>query len=355
MRTLSIPLIATLALSAGCNTFTTVDEACLDSLPGEQYVTKAADQSLISRMNCYRRVAKRPKAVVNKQVQDAVEAHGAWIELNAPEPRALRNQTAGTEGFTGNTSMSRLEAAGYIFPTNSSLLELYTYEPGDWAGLYTEAELFDFWFDDPFHRPGFLQSVVTGVGATHGLYELEYSEESQIPNLPVSYQVWNIIYQTPAQAYAEAPVSYPRNGQVGVPPVYTHVSGNQELENGRTYGYPITFTVGSTETGLKVTQASLRDASGTELPFVLLDGDKAITALRLRNTAIIVPEAPLVAGQTYLVSVRIKTDQGERRASTSFTTGTESRFIPAAALARSIEDGVPLFGSRVRSLDGLGD
>jgi hypothetical protein len=357
MRTASLPLFALFALAGGCNTFQTVDEACLDSVPGEDAVTAATDKAIVRRMNCYRRLAKRPRAPVNKAVQEAVEAHGDWIDLNRPSPESLRNENRGSEGFTGFNSIERLEAAGFIFPANSEVLEVITIEQAEFAGFWVGPEHFDFWFADPFLRPSFLQPIVSGTGVTEGLYEREFPPETEVPNLPVSYMYWNVIYAVPPQPYAEVPVMYPRSGQTDAPPVYQHLSGNQSLELGRTYGYPITFTVGSRETGLTVTQASLREVgSEVELPFTMLTGNDAITALRLRNTAIMVPEQVFTPGRTYQANVKIKTDQGERRASTVFTVGTESRDVPAGLLRQVEEFGIPLYDYSVtRVSERLGD
>lgn len=357
MRNTPLLLLALAAVTGGCNTFTTVEDACLDQSPGEANITEASDAAIFNRMNCYRRVSKRVKAPVDKLVQLAVENHRDWAELNAPSPETLRSEAAGTELFTGNNVIQRLTGpdVGYIFQPNTEVLEVVTIEVGDYGDFFVGEQHFDFWFDDPFLRPSFLQNVVTGAGVAEGSYIKTFPVEFGIPDQPVSFMYWNIVYSSPAQPYAEVPVMYPRSGQTDAPPRYVHLSGNQSLELGRTYGYPVTFTVGTRETGLEVTQASFRriDDNGEDeqLPFIVLTGNDAITALRLRNTAILVPELPLEPGSTYQADVKIKSDQGERRARTLFTVGGESRDIPPGVLRQAVELDMPVYDYQVFSLD----
>ncbi|MEZ4321295.1 MAG: hypothetical protein R3F61_27715 [Myxococcota bacterium] len=348
MRNAPISLFAFLAFTSGCNTFETVESACLDVSPGEGNITDDVDRDVFRRMNCYRRLAKRPRTAVNPLVQDAVEAHNDWILQNNPRPETLANENGGSAGFTGGNGVARLTAAGYTFPAHSELLELVLREEGEFASFVVGADHFDFWFADPFVRPAFLQPSMLGGGVVQDEYLRTFPEETAVPDLPISYTYWNLIYQTPVTPYAEIPVIYPRNGQTDAPPVYVHLSSSQSLELGQTYGYPVTFTVGSRETNLQVTQASFRRVSDdAELPITVLTGDDAITALRLRNTAIIVPEQPLTPGATYQADIRIKTDQGERRARTQFTCGSMSRDIPAGLSRMAVELDRPLLDYRL--------
>jgi hypothetical protein len=341
MRTL--PLLALL----GCNTFTTVDEACLDAVPGSGAVARATDLELFDRANCHRRLAKRPKLVVERLVQQAVEGHRDWLEINAPRLSPF-SQRPSTEGFTGTNAKNRLDAEGFTFISDSALLEIMTIVPGD-LGIPTGGEYFDFWFEDPFVRPAWLQSVIYSAGAAEADYTLVYDPDLGIEDEPVHLQYWNIIYSTPPVPYAEVPVAYPRNGQLDVPPDYVHLSSNTGLELGGVYGFPITFTVGSTETGLDVMQASIRGPEGS-VPFILLFGAQATTGNTLQNSVVLVPEDPFQTGGEYQVDVRIKTDQGERRATTAFTVSGESRPIPGG-FARRAAEGVPAYDVQFKVTD----
>lgn len=331
----------------GCNTFTTVDEACSDSVAGANSVTRAGDLEIVQRMNCYRRVAKRPKGPVNPAVQEAVEGHRDWMEANAPD-LTLFSQVPGTPGYTGNSALQRLDAAGYTMPANGALLEV-----GLWAdasyGLPSGGGLFDFWFEDPFARPAWLQHTVLAVGASEGEYTVVYSPTLGLDDQTRQLLYFNVIYTRPSTPYAEPAVVYPRNGQVDVPPDYVHLlDATDKLEIGRTYGFPITFTVGVSETGLEVTQASLRrvDTSEAAVPFQVILGDTGFLS-GLSNTVIMVPDRPLSTGATYQANARLKSDQGERVARTTFTVGGASRPVPGIA-TRAARDGVPVVDLWVR-------
>ena len=132
MRTVLIPSVVAFALVAGCNTFETVEEACLDESPGQQFITKPGDVEIFQRGNCYRRLAKRPRVVVNKQMQEAIEAHANWIDLNGPDVTrsisVLRNEIASTEGFTGTTVFDRLDNAGFGKVSDGSEMRSYVEE-----------------------------------------------------------------------------------------------------------------------------------------------------------------------------------------------------------------------------------
>lgn len=344
MRT--VPLVA---FAIACNTFTTVEEACLEEVPGAGAATRPTDVELHARANCHRRLAKRPRARVDRLIQGAVEGHRDWLELNAPD-LSYFSQDPSTEGFTGRTARARLDAQEYVFPTDSALLEIVTWWRGPGADQVPRGgEYFDFWFEDPFIRAGWLQPTIYGAGAAEADFTVVFPEALGFDDEPVHLMYWNVVYAVPRVPYAEIPVAYPRNGMTGVPADYTHITGIGALELGRTYGFPITFTVGSTENDVRVTQASMV-AGEAQVPFTALSGSDATAFGSLTNTVIIVPDEPLQTGATYTVNVRISSSQGERSARTTFTVGGESRVIPSSAREAAL-NGIPAYDVSFRNTD----
>lgn len=330
MRT---PLL-TLFFAMGCNSFTTVQEACLtDGSPGIEVIADPDDKAAFERSNCYRRVAKRSKAPAEEIIQQAVDAHANYLLTRTPSENHLF-EFAG-EAFTGHSATARLQALEYNFPSDSAVLDVMLLTDGD-PGL-TGDELLDFWFADPFLRGAWLQTTVLGAGVAHGNYEgVGFFGEI----VQTGFQNWNIVYQVPTTAFAEVPLIYPRNGQVDVSPSFTSLTTNSPLALGQTYGYPITVTVGSRESGLTVLQASITDLGapdGDTLPITVFDGAEGSSLPGLQNTAVIVPELPFEAGRQYQVDVKISSDQGERRVKSVFTVATDSRPLPA----RLAPDGLP--------------
>lgn len=326
--------LTVLALLVGCNDFTTLEEACLDEVPGQSNITDAEDVEIATALNCYRRLANEPKARIDPAIQQSVEGHRDYLQLHAPFLN-IRTQDPTQEGFTGANGVDRLNAAGYMMPANSALLELYTVFYGETASLFAGRQHIDFWFADPFVRPAFLQPLLAGSGVATAEYTVEYPEDIGLDPDDVSVAYYNMVYTYASPPIAETAKAYPRNGQVDAPGSYVHLSANDALEEGRTYGYPITFTVGSRETGLVVEQAIISGPDGS-IPFEIIYGDDAGSGVGLFNTAILVPDSPLTAGGTYTALVQLATDQGIRRARTTFTVGTDIRPVPPILTARRL-------------------
>jgi hypothetical protein len=336
----AVPSLLALAALPGCASFATVDEACesFDSVPGEQFVTRPADVELLQRTTCYRRTARKNRLRVIQQVQNAVENHRDYLEANAPDPLSIFNESQGMAQFTGASASARLEDAGYAFPGNAGLLELATSERGEaFANVLQGADYVDFWFDVPTIRPAWLQPEMLATGVSTGSYVQTFPNIDAAEDIPVSFQYWNLIYGVSTTPYAEPAIEYPANGQTDVPPSYTHLTSSSALEFGRTYGYPVTFTVGSTETGLTIDSAAIIGPEGA-VAISVLTGEDALTFGRLTNTAIVIPDSTLQAGAEYTASVKITTDQGTRRATTTFRTGGQPREIPFDFQARIAEE-----------------
>ena len=336
----AMPLIALAAGLSGCASYATVQEACdsFESIPGEQFITRAEDVELITRATCYRRVAGKDRIRVVEPVQRAVENHRDWLETNAPNPLAIFTESRGTPGFTGTNATRRLQETNYAFPANFQLLEVATFESGEeFANVLEGAGYIDFWWDVPTMRPAWLQPTIQAAGGTTGDYVQTFPDVDAAVDIPTSFQYWNMVYAFPAAPYAEPAIEYPVNGQQDVPPTYTHLTSSTVFEFGRTYGYPVTFTVGSRENGLTIDSAAIIGPEGA-VGISVLTGDDALTFGRLSNTAIVIPDRPLTAGAEYTASVKITTDQGTRRASTTFRTGGTARVVPFDIQTRIAEN-----------------
>jgi hypothetical protein len=331
--------LALSGLLAGCNSFTTVEEACLEVNPGEGIITEDDDLAVFERLNCYRRLAKSARVQANPDLQAAVEGHRDYLELNTPFLNHFQ-QIEGNEGFTGSSAEDRLDAAGYQFQNNTALLQVATVQFGEIAQSISGVQHLDFWFADPFIRPAFLQPNLESAGVAIADYIVPAFEDGG-EDIPLNLAYYNIVYRYITPAIAEAPKIYPRNGQLDAPGSYIHLSQGDALEFGQTYGYPITFTVGSRETGLVVDQFSLQGPDGA-LPAQVITGEDAQGVVGLANTAILVPDAPMTVGGEYTAFIQIVTDQGVRRARTTFTIGNDTRPLPAAALGRLAPEELPV-------------
>ena len=319
MRTL---LITTFL--AGCTTYPTLEEACNDTLPNGEAIAAEIDKETALWMNCHRRQARAGQARVHTQLQSAVEAHIVYLETNTPFLDQFR-QFPGNEPFTGATPLDRARAEGWAPINGSRLLALMTIEGYEFANLYTGRQAFDLWFAYPVFRQAWLQNPNLGFGVASGSYTVGFPEDSDLEDIPLSLNFWNILYQVPTTPYAQAPIRYPPPGAEDVPASYIHLVDDDLLELGGEYGYPITFTVGVGETSLVVNNAALIGPSGPVSINVLTPARSGLQDFR--NTIVIVPDDPLAVGSTYTASVVLSTDQGPRRASkTTFTVG--SRVLP---------------------------
>lgn len=316
------------ALLAACNTFDNVEEACLDEVPGGSELADLESVEVASRLNCYRRIAKASKVRIDRHVQTAVVGHTNYLDQNTPIDNVF-SQLQGNPGYTGQTLNDRLTAAGYTQPANTSAQQIWLGFSGQAAEQISGGDHFDYWFANPFVRPSFLEPVVDSVGLDVGGYVYTPDENTGIDPYPVAYTYYNLIYGYSNPVVAEIPKVYPRKGQIDAPGEYLHLSEGDGLEFGRTYGYPITFTVGSRETGFTVDQAIVAGPNGT-VPFQLIFGSQGTGGFEVQNSAILVPDEPLIPGATYRARVQLTTDQGTRVAKTEFTVGPDTRPIPQA-------------------------
>ena len=269
-----------------------------------------------------------------------MENHTLYLETNTPQLN-LFFERQGDPSFTGASGRDRLGVTGYVLPDGSTLQSVALSFAGPSAQEIQGGDHLEFWFANPFIRPVFLQPSMSGFGVDVARYVYTPDESTGFEPFDMAVAYYEMVYQSVVPAIAEIPVVYPRNGQVDAPGVYLHLSENDGLEFGKTYGYPITFTVGTNETGFVVDQAIMSGPEGT-VSFQTIYGDAASGGFDVYNSVILVPDAPLAAGSTYKARVQITTDQGTRVAKTEFTVGTNTRPVPASFSARGATEELPV-------------
>lgn len=307
------------ALLVGCQSYPTLEEACKDTLPGGENVSDPVDAETGRWMNCHRRQAQLPQVRVLPSLQAAVEGHSAYLETNKPFNDQYF-QIAGNEPYTGRSGLDRARAEGWTASNGARFLEFLTIEAYEAADVFVGKDNFDLWFSNPRVRQIFLQNPSFGFSVASSSYVITFPEDSDFDDIPISLHDWNIIYQEPATPYAQTPIKYPPNGAEDVPSRYTHWFDDDILEVGGEYGYPITFTVGAAETGLTVDTAALIGPDGPVAITVINGANNGLEGLT--STAIVVPDNPLSVGQEYTCEVEITTNQGKRRARTTFRVGS---------------------------------
>ena len=308
-------------LLAGCNNFKTLAEACEDDLPTLDYITDSGDRGAALRINCYRRLTNLSRLNIEELPQKALEQHMSYLEQNTPDLNVF-NQFPNQPSFVGSTNRDRLKAAQYTMPYSSMLTEDVMIFYGANDDIPADLAV-DALFTNPFFRPIFLIPNQVSMAIAHSDYTIDYPEDSNLTDERRQNFFYDAIHTIPETPYAEAAVVYPRNGQEDVPAQYTEFIDNMPIPAGETHGFPITFSVGVKEGGVTLDSASLIGPNGP-LEIQTFAGADASRSLGFDNTAIVVPEVPLLVGQTYQVNVVLTTPQGSQNARTEFTVGSNT-------------------------------
>ena len=210
-------------LLAGCASPETVDDACKDTVSGDQHATTDGPEA-VRRMNCYRTLSGLRRLVVDDDLQAAAEGHLRWMITNN---RVTSVQEEGTDDFTGTTPLARIEATDYPMD-----LADYGYWYGDLtASSDDQLELIDHWMASPYSRQFVLQPDQRHMGVA--------LREGLVASLGT--------YDNPPIEHSTRPVVYPVDGQREVPPDYPWLGAHTEdgVPRSQPLGYPITVTVGS--------------------------------------------------------------------------------------------------------------
>lgn len=281
----------------GCRpTYDSVDAACPGRIPGQAKADAGAISAFL-RVSCYRRSAWEGRARVDYRVDQAATSHARYFSINGVSANTnLLAEDANAQGFTGADPLARVLARGFPVSSGEKL--------GFWEGVFpadasvSPEALVDGLMPAPYTRQGVLQPLwrAGGYGTDGG------------------YTVLTILYDFPADQHVNHPVFWPRDGATDVPTSWDVSDDDGVVPPDQTVGYPITFTVGSNQSGsnlaaanpydLLLRKSSITGPDGTDVSHWAVTPDNS--ALPLLYTIALVPEQPLDPGTTYTVTVRAK-------------------------------------------------
>ncbi len=300
----------------GCRSFDSVDDACKDSIRGDQHGSDEAN-AFFGRVTCYRRYAGLSQASIQRDITEAAEAHAAYLETNGVDAD-WPLETIGEAGFTGETSFERIEAAGF---------------PVDWAATFVwevlaptdetapRGEIVDLYLHAPLVR-----DVLLAPGWEGGGYA-----ELDDPSGRLAY--FHVVLPLPSNESANKPVLYPVDGQEDVP---ISVPGGGGLPGvAGVTGYPITLTFGSVDVtanptnplDVTVYSSLVTGPSGPVEHTVFLPG--LYDTGPNYSTAVLLPTDPLEPNATYTVTAEVGwVTNPSKSLEWSFTTGEEAAEAP---------------------------
>ncbi|MEZ4238314.1 MAG: hypothetical protein R3F59_19610 [Myxococcota bacterium] len=305
-----------LLTALACARYDSVDDACRD-LPGASGAPAEAAE-VIGRIDCYRRFAGADGARIVPDVQEAAEAHAAWLARHGtPHGADWRAEAPDTRGFTGADALERLYTSGYLVRDVGTAFVWELLLP--LGGGYTRPELVDAHLADPFLRDLFLAPGWEAAGYAEG-----------VDPGGARFGYLEVVTTFPSGTHSLRPVVYPADGQTGVPPAWrVQDPGDPALADlPDVAGFPVSFTFGSNTFGsgsdnpleVDVLRSELRGPGGLVPHRIVLPGADA--AGRNRATAALVPEAPLQPDAEYTWEVALSwVDVGARVLTGSFRTG----------------------------------
>lgn len=279
-------------------TFTIAPDA-LDTLPTtlDPYQTNA-----LAATNEIRRSLNLPPFRPDASLSAAARAHSEYVTRNR---RAGHFQQENLPGFVGNNPADRVAAFGYA---GGEIAENVG------VGSQTVSSAVSGLFDAPYHRLPFLHpgAALLGVGYSAG------EGRSSPPCLTMAFGM--------PDAYGEATVVYPREGQTNVP---TSWDGNENPNPLRFYasarrgrvGYVISFSYFAERDANRP-----RDGFDEKKSIIVRDAtlvrdadDAPVSAYvntpasdeELDNTALLIPRAPLAPGTVYRVTVQATSADGK--------------------------------------------
>lgn len=315
MRTPILLLPALLLL--GCKPeFTELGEACHDKIPGSGSIEAEEAVALVQRANCYRRLAGLYRGSLHKKVQEAAENHLEYLALHKPweNGKSFTQEEPGKPGYTGADIFERMDYLNFQFG------DITGWGVWEWVWLpddLPDDRLLDFYMPDPVWRQVFLQPDWRNAG---------YARAMDDTGVDLAYGT--VFYAFPTSERENAPIVYPRDGQVDVPWSYRSTNPGDTFFALGEVGFPITATF-SDSTVLKfdpgqanpydiqLRTAELRGPDGPiELDIVLPPGERVGGVLRY--TLIAVPLDPLAPDTSYTFEAEVS--WGDARKKTLQTT-----------------------------------
>ncbi|WNQ13648.1 stalk domain-containing protein [Paenibacillus aurantius] len=273
-------------------------------VPGAVQAFPAWEESQLEALravNDIRRQLGLSEVVLNNNLNLSAAAHARYQDKQGI---ITHEETAGKEGFTGQTLSQRIAYFGY---SNDSAAEDISQQTST-----SPTEAVDSLFDAPYHRIPFLDP---------GLKEIGYGQQG-------SFHVLLFGIEGARKSGVETVVS-PAGNQRGVAAGWNghEIPDPLRLHGQAAYpvGYPIMAGFYSPDfKEVRLAGASLADSSGRDIELLLNSpaGDTHLT-----NQLLLLPAKPLQAGETYRVKLRAvigKQDGSEEAVDREWTFTTES-------------------------------
>lgn len=284
-----------------------VDEACPETVEGENFMRQRGTEQMMRRISCYRQFVGLGPATVGEDVQAAAYAHALYLQENyilVPDTEhyfegnvkeLFEEFKTGMKHHTGLRVVDRLR---YQDPTLKPL------EIGVWDLFLSETdpERADVLMSIPWLRDIMFQPVWIGGG-----YAEVYG-----PDIRAGY--FNIVYDIPPAERVDDPIVFPKNGQVDVPISWDArpLIASNPLAWQAEIGYPITIAVGSKQISsgenpnrLELLWRELIGPDGQELQTSIAEPRQYAWG-PMRNTLVIAPRDPFEIGATYTLRAEIR-------------------------------------------------
>jgi hypothetical protein len=255
--------------------------------------TADADAAAVAeRVNAHRKAAGLDAVVLDPLLTKGCAAHAAYLVKNVDQPSAqglgLHNEDAKLPGYSKEGERAGKAAVIFLGKEGTDAVE-------GWMGSL-------------LHRIPLLQSRLKKIG---------YAASRGGPaTVTVVMDATNGM-----GAGKDAPVVlYPADGQKDVPLAFSAEIPDPIPDSAdKKAGYPVTaiFSEGAL---VKDVKASLKDASGAELPIWLSSPEKPAAADYQRNTVGLIAQSPLKPSTTYTVTVAARVTGKPWLRTWSFTT-----------------------------------
>jgi len=289
---------------ASCDEFKTegdVEGSCGTDSYGYSSPSRAAKEGL-ERTNCYRNLMGLSRGTLDRELDDASQAHAEYMEDIGT---ITHQESSSVGGFTGEWVWDRMDSAGYDRVDGSSWSEVvaFGFDPGGAV---------DGWMGTVYHRIPFTMVEWSDLG--FGQADLFAS----------------MSFVSPYPAGSNRAVIFPVDGQTDVP---TSFNSDEEIPDPApdhgVVGYPITVTVGADDvTGdssvnpysLELLDWVLIGPSGGEVEVLVAD---PTTDDHLNIMASMVPVDPLIEGEEYEAEMTVSWNGEERTLFALFTTASD--------------------------------
>lgn len=266
--------------------FTVAPDAVTD-LPAPS----AAQTALFHTVNALRQGIGRPPFTLDQALCAAAQAHARYARVNSSGN--FHEEQIGRPGATGALPQDRADNFGFTDPLR---------EVGSTDTFALDAGQVKRLFDAPYHRPPFLEpdGGALGTGSEGGLHQY----------LAVVLEI--------SRSAAEATVVSPFPGQRSVPTAWTDTETPDPLRlhisHPAQVGYPIVFAHFPPSASrltqaepITVTDMTLTTGGREEVPAFW---NTPATDPLLTDSAILIPQSPLMPGTTYHVTVKAATASG---------------------------------------------